>query len=418
MSQSTTDQPRPSMRRKSSAQNLLSSFKSNSSSSPSLPTPVVLPPGSAAPQASTPSASTPLSREWDAQSLHSDGVPNTLGGAGSPSLTQGTSVDILRELVHKRIITLTYLRNIHEGRSHWFHTVHVSRGDLDRAFNNDSMKKRSLRYTMLGMSLSNLLDINSPHDLLRGVTNIMNEFDQAKEDNDKPKMRSTKRFWKGAKTSDGIAEGTYLMALHIPFTLDYHQTLLSLLDVISEVYNKILKMLGPSPFPQSQHYMGPLGLLSPHPGVSYLFSADNASSHPPSIGQVSMSNLHQGPLGQNGGGNSSESDVSNSLWGIANSSTNIAVGPSVGSSGTVLHMGSVGSPPAGNWSALWGDMLLKVDSKIKKITTNLLKELDQLARNSIQDELASLDPLLRNLSTSEDAPFGVNGKSAPEFDGL
>ena len=44
---------------------------------------------------------------------------------------------------------------------------------------------------MLGMSLSNLLDMNSPQDLLRGLTNIMNEYDQSKEDNDKSKMVST-----------------------------------------------------------------------------------------------------------------------------------------------------------------------------------------------------------------------------------
>lgn len=37
----------------------------------------------------------------------------------------------------------------------------------------------------------------------------------------------------------------------------------------------------------------------------------------------------------------------------------------------------------------------------QKIIGVLLKELDQLARNSIKDELASLDPLLRNQTISE-----------------
>lgn len=27
-------------------------------------------------------------------------------------------------------------------RSHWFHTIMMSRGDLDRVFNNSAMKKR------------------------------------------------------------------------------------------------------------------------------------------------------------------------------------------------------------------------------------------------------------------------------------
>ena len=37
----------------------------------------------------------------------------------------------------------------------------------------------------------------------------------------------------------------------------------------------------------------------------------------------------------------------------------------------------------------------------KKIISTLLKELDAFARNSIKDELASLDPLLRNIAVPE-----------------
>lgn len=33
--------------------------------------------------------------------------------------------------------------------------------------------------------------------------------------------------------------------------------------------------------------------------------------------------------------------------------------------------------------------------------STLLKELDQFARNGIKDELASLDPLLRNVAVSD-----------------
>ena len=119
-----SEQPqRPAMRRKSSAQNFLSSFKSTSSS------------GSITPQSLNPTASlasnatnlpfsttspivTPQVREWDAQSLHSDTVGSSMAGAQSPSSltpTPGTSVEYLRDLVQKRIITLTYIRQIHEG---------------------------------------------------------------------------------------------------------------------------------------------------------------------------------------------------------------------------------------------------------------------------------------------------------------
>lgn len=38
------------------------------------------------------------------------------------------------------------------------------------------------------MSLSNLLDIPQAQDYLRGLLNTMNEYDQAKEEPDKPKI--------------------------------------------------------------------------------------------------------------------------------------------------------------------------------------------------------------------------------------
>lgn len=38
------------------------------------------------------------------------------------------------------------------------------------------------------MSLGNLLDINQPQDLLRGLINTLSEYDQSKEESEKPKM--------------------------------------------------------------------------------------------------------------------------------------------------------------------------------------------------------------------------------------
>jgi hypothetical protein len=40
--------------------------------------------------------------------------------------------------------------------------------------------------------------------------------------------------------------------------------------------------------------------------------------------------------------------------------------------------------------------------RIQKIIMTLLKELDTFARNAIKDELATLDPLLRNLAVADD----------------
>lgn len=101
---------RPTMRRKSSAQNLLSSFKGSTPGTGATSATNGLPYTGA----STPTATGPMGgRDMDVQSLHSDTVAAM--GAGSPALGPGTSVEYLRDLVQKRIITLTYIRNIHEG---------------------------------------------------------------------------------------------------------------------------------------------------------------------------------------------------------------------------------------------------------------------------------------------------------------
>ncbi len=80
----------------------------------------------------------------------------------------------------------------------------MSRAELDRVFNNTVMKKRCVlrlrdwgsvftllrthRFAILAMSLSSLFDILHPADFLRSALNMLSEYEQAKEDNDRPKM--------------------------------------------------------------------------------------------------------------------------------------------------------------------------------------------------------------------------------------
>ncbi|KIY48333.1 hypothetical protein FISHEDRAFT_43475 [Fistulina hepatica ATCC 64428] len=385
----------PGMRRKSSAQNILSSFKA--SANQLAPAPITITTASVPSNASyasgvsTPTVMTPSGREWDAQSLQSDTIANSIPGTGSPGLTQGTSVELLRDLMQKRIVALTYLRNIHEGCGHWFHTINISSADLVREFNNNAMKKRSVRFATLGMSLSNLLDINNPQDLLRAILNTLTEYDQTREDSDKSKMRQPKRLFRpGVKKpklggiaeyanayADASGEVSMLMTPHLPFQLDYHQTLVTLIDVISEVYHKLSKLLGPSVFSHGyqQSMVGALGQLTPLPGMSYLFPERNHDSD------------------------------TRSLYSIAT-----AIPPAM----NITSNNAIGSPiPIQNVT----EMIVKIDSKLKKMIGTLLKELDAFARHHIKDELASLDPLLRNLNVAEDGGVPA-GRTTYEFDGM
>ena len=89
--------------------------------------------------------------------------------------------------------------------------------------------------------------------------------------------------------------------------------------------------------------MGPLGLLSPQPGVSYLFSGDQM--------QKNTGNPIPGVPNQNQQLNlgSDMETMSGSLWSIANASN-------------VPH-GMVNVPPS--WTNALGEMVLKIDGKLK-----------------------------------------------------
>ena len=90
--------------------------------------------------------------------------------------------------------------------------------------------------------------------------------------------------------------------------------------------------------------MGPLGLLSPQPGVSYLFSGDQMQKFGSSTG-----NPISGVPNQNQNPGPDVETMNGSLWSIANASN-------------VPH-GMVNVPPS--WTNALGEMVLKIDGKLK-----------------------------------------------------
>jgi hypothetical protein len=95
------------------------------------------------------------------------------------------------------------------------------------------------------------------------------------------------------------------------------------------------KILGPSPIPNREVMMGPLGIMTPRPGVSYLFSDQPGQS-------------------QDDG----------SLWGIANGSGASTI---PGTPHMHMHGGGLSSPPP-SWSPALGDFVAKIDHKLKVCT--------------------------------------------------
>jgi hypothetical protein len=117
-------------------------------------------------------------RDWDSQSASesntghsvgsgpsSMGPPSGVGAAMSSSASLGlppNQIELMRETVNKRIMTLTYLRSTHEGyvgsiimvytytfrplllcrKMYWFNTILLTREALAETFNAPVMKKR------------------------------------------------------------------------------------------------------------------------------------------------------------------------------------------------------------------------------------------------------------------------------------
>ncbi|GAA6023040.1 hypothetical protein JCM11491_000371 [Sporobolomyces phaffii] len=98
----------------------------------------------------------------------------------SPSLT--STLELLRQLVTKRITAWTYLRNAAQGKVYWFNTILLTREELAHHFPNDRMRSRASRFTVLSMSLSSTLEISPANDFLRGVLGLVQEFEQVPED--------------------------------------------------------------------------------------------------------------------------------------------------------------------------------------------------------------------------------------------
>ena len=138
-------------------------------------------------------------------------------------------VEYLRDSVQKHVITLTYMRNVHDGyvsdaclpkpilrfspppcsfdsdtsspplspfrtrRSHWCHMIMMSHAELDRVFNNTATKKRCVnlfpfsrrngcnvsyrtRFATLAMSLSLLFEITQQTDCLHATLNMLTDY--------------------------------------------------------------------------------------------------------------------------------------------------------------------------------------------------------------------------------------------------
>lgn len=348
-------------------------------------------------------------------SLAGSSTLHSVAASTSTSTASLSATEHLRDTFNKRIRSLVYLKHSLQGHTTWFSTIQLHPDDLHAFFDNQRMHKRSLRYSILGLSLSAILDIPNPSDTARAIISLFNELDAYTDDNivaltsatgadsfgtQRPKVRSFfktgKQTLKRSTAAQAISEfgtiesgsgpastlaasnepNSYLMAPNIPFQLDFFQTFLTLCDMLTEVYYKLASFL-------------PRDVGSAEAAVQQNpANLARASSPPTSISAHVSQDRDRTP------------SISHSFSSAAAAAvTDASADTTADKPGLVI-------------SAITQELLIKADAKIKKVVNVQLKEIDEFARQMIKDELASLDPLIQDLGLDTPVSRGSTVNSA------
>ena len=224
--------------------------------------------------------------------------PASTGGVQSPNIIYQQ----IHDVSSKRISTLDYLRKAHEGRVYWFNTLLFSKSDLAKIpfFEPKKLARRATNYLLLGLSLPNVLDLNSssPQECLRALNALLVEFESYQQIHPPeggsssslsrarlPQMfkRATHASTKGRRTSSATDIGlpmntsdpadlkamttgttagstassfpaseqdllpgeeyTHLLTPSLPFDPDFFETFATLCEVLIDCYTRIISLI-------------------------------------------------------------------------------------------------------------------------------------------------------------------------------
>jgi hypothetical protein len=155
----------------------------------------------------------------------------------SPTTTP--HADIIRELAQKRLVTFDYLKRVLQGKCLYLNTIRISTEDLVMLYDDAKLRRKCLYYFMIGYNLAGVLDIGPLVDYVKALVTLMAEVDVWINDGTKSNIKSL--F--GIIKNDGDTTDTqYMEVCHVPFELDYLQTLCTFCDISCEVYARLLNV--------------------------------------------------------------------------------------------------------------------------------------------------------------------------------
>eukprot|EP00457_Paulinella_chromatophora_P012977 gb/GEZN01013236.1/.p1 GENE.gb/GEZN01013236.1/~~gb/GEZN01013236.1/.p1 ORF type:complete len:308 (-),score=56.90 gb/GEZN01013236.1/:103-978(-) len=160
--------------------------------------------------------------------------------------------ETLEYVVTKRQQTFNYLKRAHQGQVYWLNTVKLSRSDITRFYDPATLQKRRQRWVLLGLSLGKLLDIASGVQVVRALSQLLEELDYFVGN---PKARCMVSPTRAKETADSdpvrpqvlklrkLVVYQFLQLLPSDFSADcwdYTEVVESLCDMLSLVYSKFL----------------------------------------------------------------------------------------------------------------------------------------------------------------------------------
>ena len=101
--------------------------------------------------------------------------------ASTGALNPNSIYQHIQEVSNKRIATLNYLRKTHEGRIHWFNTVHFSKADISSipAYAPHRLSRRATSCFVLGLSIPGILEMHTqphPQSSVSAVASVAQEY--------------------------------------------------------------------------------------------------------------------------------------------------------------------------------------------------------------------------------------------------
>ncbi|KAL9654056.1 hypothetical protein ABK040_011600 [Willaertia magna] len=170
-------------------------------------------------------------------------------------MNHNAKVQLIEYIVQKRVDNLDYIRKFHEGKIYWFNTVQITIEDINKYYPATFLQKRLQQWCCLGISLSNLLQLDTGIQFIRACAQLLEEYEYEFSNVAVQGMKMLKAIalnnWeeeslvqKNIKPTihkmNGNVVYEFLKIPNIPCDLDYRQVVFSLCDVLTFVYRKFM----------------------------------------------------------------------------------------------------------------------------------------------------------------------------------